>query len=229
MKYLNYIPTIDAEEPPMRSAFIERMSASHMPSGLGIILRVIVAPNSAFAEIRDNAARYFPWSLGIVVFVGILSTIMEDPWALLFDVFEYTSGIAAGIAAVIAAVIAVNIATFFAFTAVIYLIGRLLGGNRNWKQVFSVISYAEIIWIPIIVTYMWVGEISLIAFWSRMAWTVVMIPLIVWGAVVAVKAIKVVNGFGTAKAFGLVVLAVVIILVVYVSLMALLHYLLVSN
>ena len=141
-----------------------------MPSGLGIILRVIVAPNSAFAEIRDNADRYFPWSLGIVVFVGILSTI-GDPWAL-FEVFEYTSGMAA--------VIAVYIATFFAFTAVIYLIGRLLGGNRNWKQVFSVISYAEIIWIPIIVTYMWVGEISLIAFGSRVVWTVVMIPLIVW-------------------------------------------------
>ena len=178
-----------------------------------------------FVQEPDNADRYFPWSLGIVVFVGILSTIMEDPWALLFDVFEYTSGIAAGLAAVIA----VNIATFFAFTAVIYLIGRLLGGNRNWKQVFSVISYAEIIWIPIIVTYMWVGEISLIAFGSRVVWTVVMIPLIVWGVVVAVKAVKVVNGFGTAKAFGLVVLAVVIILVVYVSLMALLHYLLVSN
>ena len=213
MKYLNYIPTIDAEEPPMRSAFIERMSASHMPSGLGIILRVIVAPNSAFAEIRDNAARYFPWSLGIVVFVGILSTIMEDPWALLFDVFEYTSGIAAGLAAIIA----INIAVFFAFTAVIYLIGRLLGGNRNWKQVFSVISYAEIIWIPIIVTNMLVGDISFIAFWGRVG-IVVLILLIVWVAVVAVKAVKVVNGFGTAKAFGLVVLAEVIILVVYLSL-----------
>ena len=39
-----------------------------------------------------------------------------------------------------------------------------------------------------------------------------------WGLVVEIKAVKVVNGFGTAKAFGLIVLAAVITTIMYTPL-----------
>ena len=186
-----------------------------MLAGLVVMLRVIVAPNSAFVEIRDNADRYFLWSLGIVVFLGILLTVI-DPWE---PPPEYQLNI-------IATNISVGILGSFVSAAVIYLLGRLLGGNKNWKQVFSAIFYTGIIAIPILVSSMLVGQTasSASAFSGLLLWMVFLVPAIVWMAIVMVKAVKVVNGFGTAKAFGLTVLAAVITAAICISLISILIY-----
>ena len=174
-----------------------------MLAGLGMMLHVIIAPNSAFAEIRDNAGRYFLWSVGIAVFVCILYAVI-DLWAPLV---EYQSNIAIGIAT--------SILSIFAYTALIYLIGRGLGGNKNWKQVFATMFYVEVISIPLFVSSILVGQTASTASWDFLLLAIaLLLALIVWLVVVMVKAVKVVNGFGTAKAFGLIVLVGVIITII---------------
>ena len=119
-----------------------------------------------------------------------------------------------------------------------YFIGKKLGGNTHWKKVFSVIFHTYVPAIPmliaisILVFLMWdsmaaidpsylmnldedvdeeeflsilgpmLGYVGLIA--------IVAIVFIVWIFVVSVKAVKTVNGFSTAKAFGLIILVMVI-------------------
>ena len=47
-----------------------------MLSGAAVALRVITAPNSAFAHIRDNDGAYFVWSVCIFVISGFLMGIV---------------------------------------------------------------------------------------------------------------------------------------------------------
>ena len=183
-----------------------------MLAGLVMILRVIIAPNSAFAEIRDNADRYFPWSLGIVVFMAILFAV-TDP---LTPFAKDQSNIAIDMA--------VSILGSFVSAAVIYLFGRLFGGNKNWKQVFSAIFYAQIIAIPIPVVSTLAGQTASLSPFSGLLLAIaVVVPAIVWAVIVMVKSVKVINGFGTAKAFGLIVLSIVITLVLYSPIIAILY------
>lgn len=163
-----------------------------MLAALDVMLRVITAPNSAFADIRDDADRYFPWSLGIVVFVSALAAAIE--YRSLYVIIGIIAGILSS----------------FAFAALIYVFGRLFGGNKSWKPVFSVIFYTEIIIAPAAIVVTLIGQMQHVAFWNLSIVIAVLMPLIVWAMVVTVKAVKVVNGFGTAKAFGLIVLAIVV-------------------
>ncbi|MDH3276677.1 MAG: YIP1 family protein [Nitrosopumilus sp.] len=113
-----------------------------------------------------------------------------------------------------------------------YFIGKKLDGNTNWKKVFSVIFHIHAIVIPITIIMamllflMWgsftsidssilldpnnddeevfsllgsfIGYVLLLA--------IVGISFAIWGLIVTIKAIKVVHGFGTGKAFGLIIL-----------------------
>ncbi len=42
-----------------------------------------------------------------------------------------------------------------------------------------------------------------------------MVAFVIWGLVLLVKAVKTVNGFGTAKAFGIIVLGSVVSIVIF--------------
>ena len=44
-------------------------------SGMDVALRVITAPNSAFAHIRDSDGAYFAWSVGIFVLASVLWSV----------------------------------------------------------------------------------------------------------------------------------------------------------
>ena len=117
-----------------------------------------------------------------------------------------------------------------------YFIGKKLGGNTNWKKVFSVLFYAYVPVIPMmlvfsILTFLMWGSLTAIDPSYLMAhdtddekifsligpvlayvglMLVAAIGFVVWIFVVSVKAVKTVNGFGTAKAFGLIVLVMII-------------------
>jgi len=117
-----------------------------------------------------------------------------------------------------------------------YFIGKKLGGNTSWKKVFSVLFYTYVPVIPmmmvlsVLVFLMWSSltaidpsyimapnaddeEIFLLigpvlGYVGLMA--IIAIGFLVWVFVVSVKAVKTVNGFGTAKAFGLIILVMII-------------------
>ena len=183
---------------------------------LNMILRVMVRPNSAFTEIRDNDQRYFAWSVGI--YVGfVLLTVYA---VLLYDaVGEYGEDKALSIV--------VTISSNIIFIALIYLFGKVFSGNTSWRKVFSTIFYSHVFVIPMFVILMalmlldgpglgkFISPVSaselidgfwtFITFW--IALFVIMIAFAVWGIVLLVKAIKIVNGFGTAQTLVLIVVA----------------------
>ena len=46
----------------------------------------------------------------------------------------------------------------------------------------------------------------------------VLVPLAIWSLIISIKALKIANGFGTGKAFGILLLATVISYVVWIPL-----------
>ncbi|MFB5614942.1 MAG: hypothetical protein ACE5RI_07585, partial [Candidatus Nitrosomaritimum yanchengensis] len=48
-----------------------------------LILRVIVSPNSAFLQIRDNAEKYFAQSVALLIISSVLGGLAVLPFAMM--------------------------------------------------------------------------------------------------------------------------------------------------
>ena len=120
--------------------------------------------------------------------------------------------------------------------ALYYFIGKKLEGNTNWKKVFSVVFHVNAVVIPITI----IIAILLFLMWSSfttiepsvlldpnldeenvfsllgsfigyvMLLAISGIVFTIWVLIVTIKAIKTVHGFGTGKAFGLIILVTII-------------------
>ncbi len=219
---------------------------------LGLILRVITSPNSAFSQIKDNPERYFSQSIGLFIFSSVLGILIVLPFVLmpLDDVYlEYMdeTGNMDSIPSEELDVIwyvGLNLLNGFISVALIYLIGKKLGGEANWIKVFSVIFHTNAVAIPMIIIlsilifFMWDSLISieptyllapdvndeeilsslgpLLGYAALLV--IVGIGFMVWLIVILVKAVKIVHGFETGKAFGLVVLVMIITTIVTIPL-----------
>ena len=211
---------------------------------LNIILRVITAPNSAFAQIRDNEERYFASSIGVFLFASVIGLLVMAPFVMMplndayYETFEendvdvdipadWTHSIL---------FVGISIISGIISNVLFYFIGKKLGGNTNWKKVFSVLFYTYVPVIPmmmimsVLVFLMWSSITAIdpsylmtpnadaeeifsligpaLGYVGLMA--IVAIGFVVWVFVISVKAIKTLNGFGTAKAFGLIILVIII-------------------
>ena len=132
--------------------------------------------------------------------------------------------------------VGISIASGILSNVLFYFIGKKLGGNTSWKKVFSVLFYTYVPVIPmmtalsVLAFLMW-GSLTgidpshlmasdaddeeifslispILGYASLMI--IVAIGFVIWIFVVSVKAVKTVNGFGTAKAFGLIILVMII-------------------
>ena len=211
-----------------------------MPLDLNVILGVIISPNSAFAQIRDNEERYFAQSIGLLIVSSVLSAFVILPFVMIplsDDYFEGTdeASLPTEGSDVVLAVASGFFKAIVSF-AVLYFIGKKLGGNTNWKKVFSVIfhTYVPVVFMMIILSVlvflMWssLAEISpsdlmspdvdeeevLSAIAPMLVYAVLIavfaIAFMVWIIVISVKAVKIVNEFKTGKAFGLLILVMII-------------------
>lgn len=177
--------------------------------GLHMCLQVIIHTNSAFAAIRDNDQKYFQFSIGIVLLLAILSnalfaalSVVTFPGA--FDATSYD------VAYSVAASLGVNALSAIVYAGIICLSGRAWGGNSNWRKVFTVIFYTYVIEIPAVFVVVAVGLLSTpLGPYMMMPTLAATAAMVVWVVIITIKAVKVVNGFGTAKAFGIIVLAFV--------------------
>ena len=185
---------------------------------LAMVYQVVKRSNSAFAALRDDDRRYFRPSIVVmllasIVYTGLDLATPELAGQQIGDVVTIPGS------AILGSVIAAG---------TIYIIGRGLGGNKSWRKVFTVIFYAEIIWIPVAAASLLLSLSSSVPSLSLQAVVgTVALAAVVWGVIVLVKAIKVLNGFGTAKAFGILILSVVVHLIWIIPLI--LIYQLVEN
>ncbi len=213
---------------------------------LGLILRVITSPNSAFSQIRDNQEKYFAQSIGLLIFSSILGILIVLPFVMipLDDVYlENMDSIPSGETDVIWFV-GLGILNGFISAALFYFIGKKLGGEPNWKKVFSVIFHTNALAIPVIIilsiliffmwgsltsiepTYLLEPDVNDEEIWSSLVPILGYVALVVlatigffvWLIVILVKAVKIVHGFETGKAFGLVVLVMIITTIVTIPL-----------
>ena len=125
-----------------------------------------------------------------------------------------------------------SLLTGFVSALLYYFIGKKLDGNTNWKKVFAVVFHTNAVVIPItivmaILLFLVWGSFTSIdpsillnpnpeeedvfpllgSFIGYVALLAVLgIGFAIWALIVAIKAIKIVHGFGTGKAFGLILL-----------------------
>ena len=175
-----------------------------MLNELAMVYQVVMRPNSTFATFRDNDRRYFLPSIVVMLLASIVYTGLDLATP---EFAGQQTGVVVTIpgSAIWGSVIAAG---------TIYLIGRVLGGNKSWRKVFTVIFYAEIIWVPMAVTSLLLSLSSSLPSLSLQAVVgTVALAAGVWGIIIIVKAVKVLNGFGTAKAFGILMLSVIVHLI----------------
>lgn len=217
------------------------MSFSFDPN---VILCVITAPNSAFAQIRDNEEKYFASSIGIFLIASVIGLLVILPFVIMplngayYESFEENDidvDIPTG-GADIVLFVGISIVTGIISNALFYFIGKKLGGNTNWKKVFSVMFYAYVPAIPMTIVLsglmflLWGSLVAIDPSYlmspdtdEQKIFSLVMpvlgyvgllalavIVFFVWIFVVSIKGLKVLNGFSTAKAFGLVILVVIL-------------------
>ena len=205
-----------------------------------IILRVITAPNSAFAQIRDNEEKYFTQSIGLLIFTSILGALLLIPFIMIPLDEAYFEGVDDANFPTdntdVSLFVGINILSGLISAVLFYFIGKKIGGNTNWKKVFSVIFHTHVPLIPMsvilsILLFLMMDSIAsidsslfieleedeeqIISLIGPMLgyvglFVIVAIAFVVWIFVVSVKAVKTVNGFGTAKAFGLIILVMII-------------------
>jgi len=205
-----------------------------------VILRVITAPNSAFAQVRDNEEKYFAQSIGLLVFTSILGALLLVPFIMIPLDDLYFEGVDDDNFPTdntdVILFVGINTLNGLFSAVLFYFIGKKIGGNTNWKKVFSVIFHTHVPLIPMsvilsILLFLMMDSIasidssllieldedeeqilSLIGPMLGYAglFVTVTIAFVVWIFVVSVKAVKTVNGFGTAKAFGLIILVMII-------------------
>jgi hypothetical protein len=129
-----------------------------------------------------------------------------------------------------------SILSGFVSAILYYFIGKKLDGNTNWKKVFSVIFHIHAIVIPITIIMaillflMWgsfssiepstlldpnIDDEDVFSLLGSFIGYVILLAILgigfaIWGLIVTIKAIKIVHGFGTGKAFGLIILVGII-------------------
>ena len=211
---------------------------------LNVFLQVITAPNSAFAQIRDNEERYFASSIVVFLIASVIGLLVIAPFVMMplddayYETFE-ENDIDVDIPASgsdIILFVGISIITGIISNVLFYFIGKKLGGNTNWKKVFSVMFYAYVPVIPMMIVIsglvflMWGSLVaidpsylmapdanddeilSLIMPVLGYAGLLVLVAIVfvVWIFIVSIKGLKIVSGFSTAKAFGLVILVMII-------------------
>lgn len=171
---------------------------------LYIIPKVILCTNSAFREILAHSERYFALSIVIYATSVILHTILLIP-------LHYTTQ-DTGVS-VIFGILSGLLSLF-----VIYLIGSGMSGNSNAREYISVMFFAHIYAIPMFfaLVILMLATTSTITPYAVVD-PVGFIPLVIcyvlfsiWGLVLLVKAVKIINDFGTLKAFLLLVVGYVV-------------------
>lgn len=209
-----------------------------------LILRVIVSPNSAFSEIRDNEEKYFAQSIALLIISSVLGGLVVLPFAMMplddaYFEFEGAEDIENTFPlddSAIGLSVGSSILTGFVSALLYYFIGKNLDGNTNWKKVFSVIFHVHAVVIPvtiiiaILIFLMWgsftsvdssilldanIGDEEVFSLLGSFIGYVILLAILgigfaIWILIVTIKAIKTVHGFGTGKAFGLIILVAII-------------------
>ena len=186
-----------------------------MPFDIGIIGRVMTSPNATFAHLSGNADAYLGQSVAVFLVSSVLAAIVIIPYGVAFG-YEGESDWGQSLSHLASILVSGTVAPL-----VVHLVGRRLGGSPHWKQTFVVLFHANVLLavaaVPVAALVLVASvesgmqyDVSALQYDVPYAYVYysIVVAISVWILVVTVKATKVVHSFGTAKAFGVIVLSI---------------------
>ena len=186
------------------------------------VISVMTRPNQTFREITSYNENYFVFAIAIFAltsffFVGY--TTEEAVGSLPVNeggfVLDATYQIESFMEAILWNMFSI---------ALIFYLGIKFEGNNNFKKVFSAITFALIpmliggvimhvfaLYPPLVENISGIDKES--PEFPGLFWPLYFayLPFVLWSVILSIKAIKVVNGFGTAKAFGVLIISTIIV------------------
>lgn len=184
---------------------------------------MIKKPNNTFREIYGNENHYFKASIVILVLSSFFFVSFASPSVEIFELPTNELGYILDTEIQIIDSI-VKVLGGFLFTVIIFYLGKKLNGSKNFRGVFSVVSYSMIpvliggilvsvfLYYPPFLEYI-SGIDSADLEFGMLFWKLYLglfLPFGIWSTILLIKAIKIANNFGTKKAFGTFVLAEII-------------------
>jgi len=175
-------------------------------------------PNHTFRAIAENNQSYFVVAVAILVIASFffisLTNDQPDP-SLVVSEFGYVWDVEYQAESFAKAVLW-NLVSI----VLMFYIGMKFGGSNSFKKVFSVLAYALIpVVVGGIVLHVFFMDPTLLenitgidresAEFSGLFWVLyfAFIPFVIWSFILSIQAIKIVNSFRTAKAFGVLILS----------------------
>ena len=189
------------------------------------VISVMTRPNQTFREITNHNQSYFVFAIAIFAlasffFVGYIteesvSSLPVNEGGFVLDVRYQIQSFGESVLWNILSVV------------LIFYLGVKFGGNNNFKKVFSVITFALIpiliggvimhvfaLYPPLVESISGIDKES--PEFAGLFWPLYFayLPFVLWSVILSIKAIKIVNGFRTAKAFGILIMSTVIVFVI---------------
>ena len=190
---------------------------------LGIISELLKKPNVAFEKISQNP-QYF--KLAVVIFsISIFISSFQQISRLIFHSSQDADAL--NIAYMIIG-FGGTILSHILMIVIIFYVGKIVKGNTNFKQVFSVLSFCL---IPIMIGAIIIVSGNLFLSYLMAESTdglspsyaldfivspmillqIVLLPFGVWSLILYVKAIKITDNFSTLQAIVLVIFTIILI------------------
>ena len=188
---------------------------------INAIISILTRPNQAFRDITENPINYFATAIAILAvtsFFFISYTVGEPDPSLtineigyVWDVMHQSESFGKSVLWNLVSIV------------LIFYLAKRFGGSNDFKKVFSVLAFAM---VPVLI-----GGIILHVFFmyppllesitgidkedpefAGLFWPLyyTFMPFTLWSLVLSIKAIKIVNAFGTAKAFGILIASVIV-------------------
>ncbi len=162
---------------------------------VAIVKDVVIHPVRAFREISENGKYYLPGA--IVLFLGsaiVFSTgAVEGALSLGLDIFS---------------------------VVILYYIGRALKGTASFSGLFSALQYAG---IPILFAsglFSFIPSSGLDNLSENISQLttifVIAIPLVLWGIILYILAVREAHRFGTGRAIGTIIISMIIFIIIFV-------------
>ena len=197
---------------------------------IATILRTLSSPNNAFREIYENGNYYFKHSVFILLiasfFILTLTNLRSSEEGLI-----PTNEIGYILDPKLQALdFGYNILLNFLYVVIIFYVCKKLRGGSYFKKMFSVVSCSFIpsiiggaiahifLFFPSLVIAEGVSSKSAGSVYLLLIYFGIFLPFSVWSLILSIKAIKIANNFGTAKAFGILILANIITILVLLPL-----------
>ncbi len=162
---------------------------------VAIVKDVVIHPVRAFREISENSKYFLPGAIVLFFFSAVF----------------FAEGAIEG---------AVSMGSDIFFISILYIIGRALKGKASFRGIFSALQYAYIPALIAIAMFSLTPGIDVENISENISQLLgavigIAIPLILWGLILAILAVREAHGFGTGKAIGTIIISLIIYIIIF--------------